>query len=85
MEEGVPLHKLTETINKNRRTFLALGATGIAAFVFGKLFGNWFEERNVVSKAEFQNFTLTETDAEIKLTERSGEPIFIIDKESFQE
>lgn len=79
------MHKVTEKINQNRRTFLALGATGIAAFVFGKLFGNWFEERDVVKKTEFQNFTLTETGSEIKLTERSGEPIFIIDKESFKE
>lgn len=80
-----PLQKITGNINENRRTFLMLGATGLVAFIFGKLFGHWFETRDIVSQANFENFTLTETHSEIKLSDRSGEDIFIIDKESFQE
>lgn len=78
------LEKKAQPVNKNRRIFLALGATGLVTFIFGKLFGD-FLERDIVSKAQFKNFTLTETGSEIKLTDNKGDEIFIIDKESFKE
>ncbi len=77
-----------EEINKQRRTFLAMGLTGVAAFVVGRLFGggggSWGQDEPV-RRAEFDGFILTETDAELSLTSKNGEPIVVVDKASFSE
>ena len=78
--------KLPETINENRRTFLAFGATGVAAFVLGKMFGGeGWGDNTVMGRAEFDEFILTETRSEMRLTDKKGEPIVVIDKDSFRE
>lgn len=78
-----------EVKNNNRRTILAVGLTGAVAFIAGKIFGGGVETLLGQSggqnrSTEFQNFKLTETGKEITLSEKGGEPIFIIDKESFK-
>ncbi len=75
-----------EVKNPKRRLMLAFGATGLVAFVLGKVFGdndNYFLPKEVqgpVKVANFANFTLTESEEEIVLTERDGETIVVIDK-----
>lgn len=77
-------------INKQRRTFWAVGLTGVAAFVAGRLFGgggagtSWSQSESA-RRTEFDGFVLTETDAELSLTSKEGEPIVVVDKASFSE
>lgn len=81
--------KQQEVQNQKRRTVLALGFTGVVTFVLGKLFGSdimsLFGVEEVVSKREFSNFELKETKDEMILSDKRGDPIFIIDKTSFKE
>jgi hypothetical protein len=88
MEEGVRKKDTENEINKNRRTFLTIGITGAAAFVIGKVFGPYLDAfvkpgDKVIDRKDFQNFSLIETNDEMLLTDKEGNDIFIIDKESF--
>jgi len=76
--------------NPKRRLMLTFGLTGIVAFFAGKMFGDTaslFQSttKAPVNKTEFSNFVFTETGREMVLSDKEGDPIFIIDKESFSE
>ena len=80
--------KKIETLNKNRRTVLMVAGTGIISFILGKIFGpsiNIFSKEIILSEKEFKNFRIIETNKEMKLYDKNGNEIFIIDKESFKE
>lgn len=76
--------------NPKRRLMLTMGVTGVVAFILGKIFGdrdNYLLPDSLqgpVKETRFSHFTLTEKEDEIILTEKDGEPIFVIDKESFK-
>ena len=84
----IPLEETKDIFNKHRRTFLTVAGTGVVAFILGKIFGpsvNLFTRDTVINDKEFKNFRVVETRKEMKLFDRGGNEIFIIDKESFQE
>lgn len=70
--------------NGRRRTFLIAGATGVGAFVLGKIFGpsiNFFSPMQSV--ADFKNFRIVDSDEEMRLYDKLGNEIVIIEKEGF--
>ena len=82
-------HVPEQVTNQKRRTALAIGFTGLVAFVLGKFFGSdivqLFGGEEMVSEKEFKNFKFTESKDEMILSDKGGDPIFIIDKASFKE
>lgn len=78
-------HKDKEEIfNRNRRLFLTVAGTGVVAFILGKIFGpsiNLFSRDHVLSEEEFKNFRVVNTEKEMRLYDRSGDEIIIIEKE----
>jgi len=82
----MPTEKQLQVKNKKRRAALVLGATGIAAFFVGKLFGgSGLREIDVKNDHRFQNFRITEDNNEMIFSSENGDPIVIIDKKSFTE
>lgn len=86
------VEKKPQLENSQRRTVLALGLTGVVAFVLGKLFGNsvtnLFSEDGgdfVIGNKDFKNFRIREDGEEMVFSDKTGDPIFIVDKESFKE
>jgi len=78
-----------EVKNKKRRALLTLGLTGIVAFVVGKIFGDHDSYllpsmQGPVKETQFSNFLITESEEEMVFADKGGEPIFIVDKESFK-
>ena len=76
--------------NPKRRTLLAFGLTGVVAFLLGKIFGDTDSyllpsTQGPVKETQFSNFKISESDDEMVLSDKSGEPIFIVDKKSFKE
>jgi len=76
-----------ERIDETRRTFLTVGITAIAVFVASRFVdtNKWFQKEKILSEATFEHFDIVETTDEIRLSERGGEPIFIVDKASFRQ
>lgn len=75
--------------NKQRRTILAFGVSGLLALLFGKLFKNdivnvFVEGDTELNRKDFENFSLVETKDEMVLSDKGGDPIFIIEKDSFR-
>lgn len=74
--------------NPKRRMMLTLGVTGVVALVLGKVFGDAGERFlqqsgfGTVKETKFRNFTLTESEAQIVLSDRQGDEIFIVEKET---
>jgi hypothetical protein len=70
-------------MDKNRRNFLKISLIGGGALFLGKIFGS--DLMNLFSKSEkvtdFNNFRIEENDKELVIYGKSGEAIFIIDKE----
>jgi hypothetical protein len=86
---GLKHEKKDSVENKNRRTLLALGATGVATFVLGKIVGPHIDnllhpQDKLINRKDFENFTLVETNNEMMLSDKEGNDIVIIDKESFR-
>lgn len=81
----MPSSKKKEIIsNKNRRVLLTIAGTGVVAFIAGKIFGpsvTLFSKDKVISNKEFKNFSLVETNKEMKLYDRKGDEIIIFEKE----
>lgn len=86
MSKQSPKTQLRETVNENRRTFFTVGITAIVAFAIGRAidFTKLFTGQKIIKEASFESFDLVETTDEIRLSERGGEPIFIVDKASFR-
>ncbi|MCW9054566.1 MAG: hypothetical protein OQJ98_01120 [Candidatus Pacebacteria bacterium] len=77
-----------EKFNKNRRQFLVVGGASVASFFLGKIFGpsiNLFSQDIPISERDFKDFRIVETNKEMKLYDRKGNELFIVDKESFRE
>lgn len=84
------MHALTsekiKAFNKHRRNLLIAGGTGVIAFILGKIFGpsiNLFSEDYPLSEKSFENFRIVDTKKELKLYDRGGNEIIIIEKEGF--
>ncbi len=74
-----------EGLGARRRLLLKLGFFGAAAFALGKIFGPsvpFLSERAVSSK-DFKNFRIVETSKELRLFNKTGDEIVIVDKEGF--
>jgi len=80
--------KKEEIFDKYRRTFLTVAGTGVIAFILGKIFGpsvNLFSKDHVISEKEFQNFRVVNTKEEMRLYDKQGDEIIIIEKEGLTE
>lgn len=78
-----------EVKNPKRRMLIAMGVTGLVAFVLGKIFGDHDSYllpglQGPVKETQFSNFKITESEDEMTLSDTGGEPIFIVDKASFR-
>lgn len=78
-----------EPSNKKRRALLKIGLTGVAAFALGKIVGPRIDdlihpEDKIIDRKDFASFSLIETNGEMKLSDKEGNEIFVIDKESFK-
>lgn len=72
--------------NRQRRTLLIAASSGVIAFILGKIFGpsiNWFSEDYPLSEKSFENFRVVDTKKELKLYDRGGNEVIIIEKEGF--
>jgi len=73
-----------EIFNMYRRNFLIVAGTGIVGFILGKIFGpsiSLFSKDHVVSEEEFQNFRVVNTKEEMRLYDKQGDEIIVIEKE----
>ena len=69
----------------NRRNFLKLAAFGGVAFVAGKFFSpllNIVKKDKVVKETLFNDYKITETNKQFKLTDKQGDEIIIVDKDN---
>lgn len=88
MQDIIPPQSEKEKVQSTgarRRLLLKLGFFGAAAFALGKIFGPnipFFSER-VVSLKDFKNFRIVETSKELRLFNKVGDEIVIVDKEGF--
>ncbi len=70
--------------NLGRRNLVKLGLFGGVAFVLGKVFGpsiSLFGGDAVTGTKDFRNFRVVETKKEMRLFNRSGDEIIIVEKE----
>lgn len=80
----LPVHAGTVVKNLGRRNLVKLGFFGGAAFVLGKIFGpslSFFGSDAVVGEKDFENFRVVETKKELRLFNRGGDEIVIVEKE----
>lgn len=77
-----------EKIDNKRRNFLKwllFGVGAFVAFVLGKVFGPSVsfspKPQKIGDETIFKNFRMVETDKEIRMYNRTGDEIFIIEKE----
>lgn len=79
--------KQIPVVNQRRRMFLTAGFAAVVTFVASRFIksSQLFTEEKIIQSTSFENFDLIETADEIRLSERGGEPIFIIDKASFRD
>ncbi len=80
--------KEMEKIDTKRRNFLkwlALGVGALGVFILGKILGPsiglFSRSQKIDADSQFKNFRVTEDDNELKLYNRAGDEIFIIEKE----
>lgn len=78
-------HEHKETVaNERRRAFLVAGAAGVGAFILGKVLGpslTFFAPEHTV--ADFKNFRIVDSEDEMRLFDKLGNEIVIIEKEGF--
>ena len=73
-----------QTINTKRRSFLKWGLFGFGAFIVGRFAGGDFRFSSKKSDhVAFRDFRVVEDNAELKLYNRAGEELFIIEKDGF--
>lgn len=73
-------------IDDRRRAFLKYAALGGAVFFAGKYVTplvNLLRGDTVLSEKTFQNFTVTETGKELRVTDDEGGELLVIEKEGF--
>jgi hypothetical protein len=72
--------------NPYRRNLLKLLAVGGGAFIVWKFatpFINFLNRDKVIDEKTFENFKFVETGREMKVLDRDGGEIFIVEKDSF--
>jgi len=75
-----------QPINAYRRNLLKLLVVGGGAFVVGKFaspFINYLNGDTVINEQTFQNFKVVETGRNLKILDKEGAEIFIVEKDSF--
>lgn len=75
----------TVPVDERRRAFLKYALFGSVVFVAGKYTNaivNFFQGDTIISEQAFQNFKLTETGHQLRVTDNMGEELLIIDKET---
>ncbi|MCC2630431.1 MAG: hypothetical protein K0S38_240 [Candidatus Paceibacter sp.] len=88
MKDVVRIPKKTHEVAKpDRRNLIKLLFVGGGAFVVGKLFGSFIDlfTDNVISTTEFKNFKFVETEKTMTISDKSGEALLIVDKDSGDE
>ena len=76
----------TALFDGRRRTFVRYALFGGAVFLVGKYLApaiNMLRGDTILNEKSFDNFRLTETGKQLRVTDDSGNEILIIDKESF--
>lgn len=71
--------------NLYRRNLLKLLVVGGGAFLVGKLsspLADFFVGNKMISMQDFQNFKFVETNRELKILDKTGSEILIVDKDS---
>lgn len=79
-------HPASGAVNRNRRTLIKFIALGGAAFLLGKFLGpliNTLQGDTVIDEKTLGNYKVTETGREVIFSDRSGNAVLIIDKDSF--
>ena len=79
---------MTEQADTNlyRRNLLKLLVVGGGAFIVGRFanpFINFWNGDRVLSERNFQNFKFVETGKELKIFEKDGTEVLILEKDSF--
>jgi hypothetical protein len=75
----------TEETNLYRRNLLKLIAVGGGAFLVGRLSGpvaDYFVGDKVLSMKDFKDFKFVETTRELKMLDKNGGEILIVDKDA---
>lgn len=73
-------------IDDRRRAFLKYALFGGAVFMAGKYMNplvNLLRGDTVISEQTFQNFKVTETGRQLRVTDDEGDELLVIDKEEF--
>ena len=81
---GLPAQAGAGVRNLGRRNLVKLGLFGGAAFVLGKVFGpsiSLFGGDAVTGSKDFKNFRVVETKKEIRLFNKGGDEIVIVEKD----
>ncbi len=80
------MEKEPQQINSYRRNLLKLLAVGGGAFIVGKfadpLINSWNGDK-VIDEKIFQNFRIIETGRAMKILDKDGAEVMIIEKDSF--
>jgi|OM-RGC.v1.031707893 hypothetical protein len=88
MERPRSIEDHTTVRNPRRRSFLLFGATGLGAFVLGRLIGDDLARLFSFDGAEHHKkiggFSVIEKRSEMIIKDQSGEEVFVIDTESFR-
>jgi len=74
---------ISQEVNKNRRKFIKFALIGGGVLLAGKIFGpKLLDVLSPSPKVEkdFVNFKVSEDKSGLKISDKSGEEIFIIDK-----
>lgn len=74
------------SFDARRRAFLKYAVFGGAIFLLGKYLTpilNMFRGDTVLSEKTFQNFKITETGRQLRVTDDEGGELLVIDKEGF--
>ncbi|MBI2108906.1 MAG: hypothetical protein HYT93_01840 [Parcubacteria group bacterium] len=73
-----------EQIDEKRRNFLKWSLIGGGGFLLGKIFGPYltFSRSEPFNEAFLKDFRVVETGRELKLFNKKGEEVLVIDKET---
>ncbi len=86
LEKAVQGKNAILPLNARRRAFLKYAVFGGAVFLLGKYLNplmNMFRGETVLSEKTFENFKITETGKQLRVTDDEGGELLVIDKEGF--
>lgn len=79
------MNKETQTINSYRRNFLKFALVGGSGFLVGRFFSplmDFWNGDKTISEKGFENFKMVETNRTLKIFDKDGSEILIVDKDS---